>query len=44
MPKGTTGLDIYNAALDANKVPDVTYVTVSAKVRPTQLVGEEKET
>jgi len=44
VPKGTTGLDIYNAALDTNKVPDVTYVTVSAKVRPTQLVGEEKET
>ena len=41
VPRGTTGLDIYNAALDPNKVPDVTYVTVSAKVRPSQLVGTE---
>ncbi len=41
VPRGTTGLEIYNAALDTKKVPDVTYVTVSARVRPSQLIGVE---
>jgi hypothetical protein len=42
VPKGTSSNDVYNVAADPSKVPDVTYVTVSAQVRPAVLIPGSK--
>lgn len=42
VPKGTSPGDALEVAADPTKVPDVTYVTVTAQVTPAELIQETK--
>jgi hypothetical protein len=44
VPKGTSANDVFTVAADPSKVPDVTYVTVTAQVRPAELIPGSKPT